>query len=224
MKKSIVFVCIVLSLLGAYHIYTYYTAVPSNPGTIIVLNGASCSGKSSIQKAFQEISEKPFLKMGIDSLFVACIPEKYILGTVPHASTIMKSKISQDEHGPLFFLTVGKQGRKIITGMHNAIVDYARAGNNVIVDYIMYDKEWMKEFKAIVKDLPVYWVGVYSSLNELEKREKARSTSPEGHARTHYESVHDGCEYDLQINSTYKQPLEIAKTILDYTLANPKSC
>ena len=38
------------------------------PGTIILLNGASSSGKTSILKALQDILEEPYVDAGLDKL------------------------------------------------------------------------------------------------------------------------------------------------------------
>lgn len=192
------------------------------PGAVIFLNGPSASGKSSIQKAFQELSPRPFLKMGLDSLFVAPIPEKYILGKTSDATSILKGTASRDAQGPLFILKIGEQGQKIITGMHRAIVDYARAGNNVIVDYILYEQSWLQDIEKLFKDIPVYWVGIHIDLKELERREKKRNTSPQGHARSHYSTVHDNCTYDLVIDVTKRKSEESAQLILDYINQHPK--
>ena len=39
------------------------------PGTIIVLNGASSSGKTSIAKALPEALNEPYLHIGLDAFF-----------------------------------------------------------------------------------------------------------------------------------------------------------
>jgi chloramphenicol 3-O phosphotransferase len=43
------------------------------PGKILILNGTSSSGKTSIVRAFQTLSEKPWLDMGIDK-FIWMLP------------------------------------------------------------------------------------------------------------------------------------------------------
>jgi chloramphenicol 3-O-phosphotransferase len=40
--------------------------VPFHPGTIILLNGTSSSGKTSVVRALQEVLNEPFLEAGLD--------------------------------------------------------------------------------------------------------------------------------------------------------------
>ena len=59
-------------------------------------------------------------------------------------------------------------------------------------------------------------VGVTAALSVIEEREKSRATSPQGHARSVYESVHKGWDYDLMINTDEMTPDQIADRIIEY--------
>lgn len=63
------------------------------------------------------------------------------------------------------------EGEKVINGMHRAIVAYVKEGNNVIVDYIKYEQDWLTDLQDVLKDIKVVWVGVNASLESVEKRE-----------------------------------------------------
>ncbi len=185
-------------------------------GTVIILNGPSAAGKSSIIKAFQAQQKELWLAMGIDSLFVGVLPSKIYLEDKPEHHAIMKGVASVDEQGKLFTLYVGEQGYKIIQGMHRSIAAYARAGNNVIVDYIMYDHAWLKDMQQALQGIQVINVGITASLPVLEEREKKRATSPQGHARSLHTSVHEGWTYDLEINNDHLSPDQVAQIISNY--------
>jgi chloramphenicol 3-O phosphotransferase len=45
-------------------------------GRIILLNGTSSSGKSSVARALQEVLSEPYLHLGIDT-FIAMLPSRY---------------------------------------------------------------------------------------------------------------------------------------------------
>ena len=87
--------------------------------------------------------------------------------------------------------------------MHRAIAAYANTGNNVVVDYIKYEPEWLPDIQNALHGIKVIWVGVTANLESIEQREKKRGTSPEGHARSHYHTVHQGITYDLMINTRF---------------------
>ena len=189
----------------------------TSAGTIIILNGPSSVGKSSIIKAFQAQSNQLWLGMGLDNLFVGVIPQKYMSENTPETHQLMQGIQSVDEQGnKIFTLQLGPDGEKVRNGMHRAIAAYTRAGNNVIVDYINYDASWLEDLKKSLAGLQVIYVGVKAPLEVIEQREKQRGTSPEGHARSHYFTVHEGFTYDLVIEGDKVAPDEGAEKIVEF--------
>jgi chloramphenicol 3-O phosphotransferase len=189
-------------------------------GTIIVLNGPSAAGKSSIQKAFQYLKmPNLWVKVGIDNLFDFPMPDI----TLENMSFWQKEneilwvvKGADAEGSTTVTLHVGNQGTRVAYAMNSAIADYASNGCDVIVDYIAYKKEWLDDLQQKLKSYEVYYVAVDISLEELERREAARETSPVGHARSHYGEVHWDRVYDLRVNTELASPEVIAKKIADY--------
>lgn len=210
---------IVLFLLSGC-IHSSQSVTPK--GTVIILNGTSGVGKSSIQKKLQELFEEPYLKVGIDNFVVGVLPEKYLNGSATHSEQIWESSKSRTpDDKPIFELHFGPDGRKIISGMHQAIAAYAHTGNNVIVDYILYDSTWLAELVTALKDVRVYFIGIHASLDVIEQREKDRATSPQGHARSIYDTVHAGCTYDLLIDTTAISSDQAAMRIKEFIEKNP---
>ncbi len=185
-------------------------------GTVIILNGPSSVGKSSIIKAFQAKQNTPWLGTGIDHLYVGVIPPNW-LDDKPEHQTIMTITTSKDKEDKKVVTAVfGPEGFKVVKGMHRAIAAYANVGNNVVVDYIKYGQEWLKDLQEALSGLKVIWVGVTASLESIENREKKRGTSPEGHARSHYDSVHQGVKYDLMLNTDSLTSEQAADKIIEF--------
>jgi chloramphenicol 3-O phosphotransferase len=186
-------------------------------GTIIILNGTSVAGKTSIQKELQRKLTLPYLTMGIDSILVAMLPQRYFLGLERDRKEVLWGEPSEDKEGnPLFHLYFGEKGRQVILGMHDAIAVFAKNGNNVIVDYIQYEKEWGEHLKESLKSLNYYLIGVKIPLHDLEERERQRNTSPKGHARSHFEVVHSGMNYDFEVDTSIDSPEECANKIISF--------
>lgn len=184
-------------------------------GTVIILNGPSVAGKSSIQKAIQDRMKTPYMAMGIDSILVAMMPQRYFLGQEEDRKEVLWGEFSEDETGhPLFHLFFGPKGRQVIYGMHDAIAAFAKNGNHVIVDHIQYEKEWMPHLVKTLEGIETYFVGVQLPLEVLESREEKRATSPKGHARSHYATVHEGVNYDLYVDSSKHSAEECAAQIV----------
>jgi chloramphenicol 3-O-phosphotransferase len=58
---------------------TLHVGIPMTAGTIILLNGTSSSGKSSIGRAIQRLADHPWLLLGADILGAIC-PPRYVGG------------------------------------------------------------------------------------------------------------------------------------------------
>lgn len=189
-------------------------------GAVIILNGPSSAGKSSIQKEFQYLMMPDlWIKLGIDNLFDKPMPditlENLALWQVPNPMRWVETTTDAQGNGVITLLT-GDQGEKVAYGMNSAIAGYARAGCNVVVDYIAYKKEWIDDLRNKLKDVKTYWVKVAIPLTILEEREVARGTSPKGHARSHYDMVYWDVPYDFEVNSAVDSAVVIAQKIKDY--------
>ena len=160
---------------------------PGATGKVIVLNGPSVAGKTSIQKKLQESFADLYMAMGIDSILVAMLPARYFMGMAPDREQVLYGVSSTDDTGsPLFTLRFGPKGRRVMAGMHHAVAAFAEQGNNVIVDYILYEREWLPELANALRSVTAYFVGVRIPLEALEERERQRATSPRGHGRSHH--------------------------------------
>ncbi len=200
---------------------------PMAPGTIVILNGIPAVGKTSIQKALQEIMEEPYLSLGVDNLLVGTLPEKCVTGDFLKKENPkdgvkgMHGYYAQDEQGKIFKLKFGPACRRLIRGMHRSFAAMANEQNNVIVDYILYDQKWLPDLVDALYGYRVYFVGVKAPLDIVQKREKKRGTSPEGHARAYYNKVHNHGEYDLIVDTLELSPEEAAQKIKTFISENP---
>lgn len=126
-------------------------------GIVIILNGPSASGKSSIQKKFQELMmPNLWVKVGIDNLLNNAMPDitskNISFWQSPNLiHWIEKSKDKTGNNIITFF--VGEQGKKVVYAMNSAIAAYAQNGCNVIVDYIAYNQDWFKDLEKKITRL-----------------------------------------------------------------------
>ena len=182
-------------------------------GNIILLNGASSSGKTTIAQALQEVMETPYLHTGIDQFLIERLPKRLIVyGNGIHPTTaegwliIFRDKaLSEVRIGPI--------GYQWIAGMYRAIAELADEGLDVIVDDIIYDQ---RVLKIAVQTLPVqqvYFVGIRCPLEVAESREEARGNRAKGGARTSFNLVHVHGVYDLEVDSATYSPMECAMQI-----------
>jgi chloramphenicol 3-O phosphotransferase len=227
---------------GAYCIFHVTKKSTDAIGTVIVLNGPSGSGKSSIQREFQALMIQPshkasdsalqeastdksadtahlWIKLGIDNLFDKPMPditlENLAFWQSPNAIRwVTTTKDANDK--PVVTLFTGQEGEKVAYGMNSAIAGYAQAGCNCIVDYIAYKPVWIEDLRTKLTGVKTYWVKIEIPLDVLEERERARGTSPVGHARSHYDTVYAGIQYDLVLDTSKLTAVECAQKIKEF--------
>lgn len=151
-------------------------------GKIILLNGASSSGKSTLARALQEQLPLPFWHYSIDHLRAAnVLPDDRIRsGEFPWSGM----------REPFF------------DGFHRTLPAIAAAGNNLIVEHIVETREWMIRLLRLLAGLDVFFVGLHCPLAELGRRELARGDRRVGEARADHEVVHTFGRYDFECVST----------------------
>ncbi|MEZ4667225.1 MAG: AAA family ATPase [Anaerolineae bacterium] len=178
-------------------------------GNIILLNGASSAGKSSIVKALQNLLEEPYLEAGIDK-FLFMLPKAYLNQAALWHQVIGYEK---DESGALL-PKVGPRGHQLMSGMHHAIAGMARQGNHVIADHVLLHPSWLDEWLNVWHELRVLFVGIYCPPDILEQRERDRKDRTIGQARGQAKVVHQNCEYDLLLDTSMLSTDECAAQIL----------
>ena len=98
--------------------------------------------------------------------------------------------------------------------MRAAVAAFARAGNDVLVDDVFIDPDWLDAWRHELSDLEWCFVGVVAPLEVVEERERARGNRIVGEARAQVDVIHDGIEYDLIVDSARQSPQECAEVII----------
>lgn len=155
---------------------------PCAPGRIILLNGASSSGKSSLARAIQGRIDRPFWHISIDHLRDS--------GVLPTAR-IKSGEFDWLMMREAFFL-----------GFERSLLAYVEAGNDLIVEHIMESEAWLLRLADTLIGKDIFFVGVQCALEELERRERERGDRPIGDARRDFHRIHSYCVYDLEIDTT----------------------
>ncbi len=170
------------------------------PGKIILLNGASSSGKTSIIRALQDVLEEPFLDAGIDK-FIWMLPRRYL-----------DRPLWDDVLG--LATEAGVVGHRLMAGMHRAIAALSRAGNNVVAEHVLVERPRLEECIRLFSDLPALFVGVRCPLEVLERREASRADRTLGQARAQFPLVHAHAVYDLEVDTAVQSAEACALQIM----------
>ncbi|OOC03264.1 chloramphenicol phosphotransferase [Amycolatopsis azurea DSM 43854] len=167
---------------------------------MIVLNGGSSSGKSTIARCLQTVLPEPWLTLGVDTLIDA----------MP-ASVDEGIDFAVDGG-----VSVGFGFQRLEHAWMTGVAAMVRAGARVIVDDVFLggaasQQRWRDALDSA--GLEVLWVGVRCGGAVAAARETVRGDRVTGMAETQAESVHRGVVYDLEVDSGANDALVCAREI-----------
>ena len=163
------------------------------PGKVIVINGASSAGKSTLARALQQRLAEPFLHWSFDHL--------------RESNALPMARIRTGE------LDWTRMRPAVFDGFHRSLSAFAEAGNNLIVDHIIEREQWLGDLVRLLAPFDVFFVGVHCPLPELERRERERGNRRAGEARRDFYSTHRITDYDLDIDATQPTEDNVARLI-----------
>ena len=172
-------------------------------GTILILNGTSSSGKSSIARAFQGLLSEPYHHLQLD-MFRAMEPQDYWKGWQDQGSDVVALKLAA-----------------LCRAMNAALVEYSRHGQNVVFDTELSNSDAWRYVLEDLADLPVLMVGITCSASALAKREHDRGDRVIGLAASQFDRIHKDKEYDLMIDTTVTSAADCAITVADWLRQSP---
>jgi chloramphenicol 3-O phosphotransferase len=182
---------------------------------IILLNGTSSSGKTTIARIMQEKYDGILLLYGVDTMVQIPFPAK--CDFPPYNEQGIKVVDSGTDGQPNLKLLVSPYMYPIY---RNAVKFYkmlSEQGYDIIIDELLFDDNRIKPYFEILKDEKLYFIGIKPDKEVVIKREKERGDRMPGLASGLYDEVYNPAfEYDLIIDSGKRTPEESADKILYY--------
>ena|ERR1700761_7434373 len=146
------------------------------PGRIILLNGTSSAGKSTLASALRPALEAQFHYYASDQLADA--------GFRPADAGVRWQWRAAFFHG-----------------FHRSVAAFASAGIDLLVEHIVEEASWKEELDQLLAPFDVFWVGVHAPMAEILRRERLRGDRHVGEALEHLKT-HSFCKYDLEVDTT----------------------
>lgn len=183
-------------------------------GKVIIINGGSSAGKTSMALEFQEIETEPFFLLGID-MFWFSMPQKEIDLERVTPQYYRWCQETSPEGLDYFRILPERLLNESMLARYKAITAYLDRGLNVIADEVLWSRDWLLESLRVFKSYTAYYVGIHCSDEELRRREIQRGDRYLGWARGSQIYAHKDALYDLEIDNTTLTPLECAQRIKD---------
>jgi chloramphenicol 3-O phosphotransferase len=173
---------------------------------IVLLNGTSSAGKTSLPKALQRRLRTPALSVGIDTVVFA-LPGRWL--NPPGWHEVFRYTGS----GDALEITAGPLGDRLVAGLHRTVAALAGQGFDVLVDHVLLDASWVADAWAALAGFPLLSVGVRCPLEAVVRREAARGDRTLGQARAQFHSVHAYAAYDVEVDTSLLDPNACAATV-----------
>ncbi len=167
-------------------------------GRIILLNGASSSGKTSIAEALLPLLPGTWFHVPVDAV----------------NAMRARKEIAEVELDEVL--------RRTRLGYHRVVAGLAEAGNDVVMDYPLSEPWRLDDLLAVLEPYDVTLVEVRCDADVLEARELHRGDRPAGLAQSQSVDVGDA---DIVIDTTESSPEDCARAIAEEldTLQPPKA-
>ena len=188
--------------------------------TLIVLNGPSSAGKSSIAHALQVLWPRPLFVTGIDT-FIAGWPETFVSvasddGTPAPPSSGLRIVPGQGP-APSLIIELGDSFRHLMHVAHETWAKIQEAGVDQVVDHVFVDEDLGRDARATLQH--AFWVGVTCDVEELVRREAIRGDRTVGFASGTSAVAHLNARYDLVVDTTQTSSDVIAERIASAVIA-----
>jgi chloramphenicol 3-O phosphotransferase len=184
-------------------------------GSVIVLNGPSSAGKTTLAAALQRrfaADGECWFVYAMDDYF-AKVPFDWVAAG-NHVGAHAEEGVVLEIVDGAFRMRMGPIGRQVLVAWRGAVGSAARAGLNVIADDVVLTEQEWRAWQVELDGLDTHWVRVQIALDVLEARERARRDRMPGHARAQYDHSYRYPTYDAEVDTGTLEPDAAAAVVV----------
>ena len=191
-------------------------SVDATPGKIVLLNGASSAGKTTLARELQRLWPGPLQHIALDQFRDGMASQYRGMNSQigePGARGLNVVPV-QTPNGVVTELRFGDVGRRMLNAMHRAAAAFAASGVDVVLDDLLLEPVFLHDYLDALDGLAVTFVGVQCDLPTLNQREAGRPGRFPGTAAAHFAQLHEHCLYDVEVDTAAHLPRECAARVL----------
>lgn len=190
-------------------------------GNIIVLNGTSSAGKTTLAKSIQTLAEEPYQIFAFDQIRDG-LPDRFRGLNSPQGSpgaAGLNVVAAPSNDSIRTFIELGEHALDVVRGMHQAVAAFAQTGQHVVVDHFVNQRAAALDLERAFEGIPTLIVQVICDADELQRRERLRPGRFPGTAETQRELMASCFKYDLTVDSTHTSANELARQVHEFVAA-----
>jgi chloramphenicol 3-O phosphotransferase len=184
---------------------------------VILLNGCSSAGKTTLALTLQNLLQEPYQHVALDH-FRDGMPGR-VRGLNSPAGDPGASGLNvvpgQLNGEWVTHIQFGEYGERVLAGMRRTVATLNQLGCNVIVDDLLFKPAYLQDYLDVLDPDNTWFIGVKCSLDVVKQREALRPGRFPGTAISHFDQVHaHGAPYDLEVDTSRAKPEEVAEQII----------
>ena len=183
-------------------------------GRILVLNGTSSAGKTTLANALQEALPDKYEQVGLDLTLRTVPSELFVITDDVDHPPVEGWLIPLRDGVQIALPTLGPAAIHELEKMYASFGARADAGANLIVDDVLWHPRALAMAIAHFADRDAWLVGVYCAIEVAVGREKRRSDRAIGGAALFAEEVHRHGLYDIEVDTSVLTPEEAAQRVI----------
>lgn len=164
--------------------------------TVVVLNGTSSSGKTTVARAFQALAPRLFLNFSIDSILYALPPGA--LDRIQRGAGISDLPLPE-----------------LVRGFYACVRELLALGHDLVIDHAVTAPYHVELLRAATAGHAVVLVGLDCPAEVLRRREADRGDRRPGLAEEQRGRIHSLLTYDLFFDTSELSAEEIARRIVE---------
>ena len=195
-------------------------------GNVILLNGCSSAGKTTLALELQKLSQEHYQYIALDQFRDGLPPGLRGLnspkGDPGYRGLNVVPEIKNGQ--PVTSIKFGDYGEEVLKVMRRTVSQLARAGCSVVVDDILFEKKYLLDYANVLEPSASWFVAVKCDLDIVREREAKRAGRFPGTADSHYDSIHNhGVAYDIEVDTSRASAAALAMEIIEGMKSPPSA-
>jgi chloramphenicol 3-O phosphotransferase len=181
---------------------------------LIVLNGTSSAGKTTLATSLQKRFSTPVQVSGVDT-FLALQPDSMF---APPGSGVATDGFTwcpvQVEGQQAWAVRPGLKGEALMRAVHAYWAACAAEGIAQVIDHVLLSEAMALDLQERLADFDPMYVAVRCPLDVVDQRERDRGDRLLGQGRGIGATVHDFLTCDVDVDTSVLRPEEAADAVL----------
>lgn len=200
---------------------------------IIILNGCSSSGKTTLAEKLQQLLPEPYQHISLDQYRDGMPMRVRGLNSPPDTEGARGLNVVPElrSEGWVTHIHMGDYADAVLSGMRQSIVHFADSNIPIIVDDLFLKPTYLQEYVRLLNPNSSWMVGVVCDKDAVAAREAAREGRFPGTGIAQLDLVHQHCTgqpatgngYDVVVDTSELDPRQSAMRIIDAMQESPRA-